>query len=59
MFPYFIENSFKTENQSVFKPGGSRAKQLLTITCEIFSGFDNNYEVRGVFLYISKAFNKV
>ena len=33
--------------------------QLLFITHEIYKSFDNGYEVRGVFLGISKAFHKV
>ena len=40
------------------KPGDSCINQLV-ITHEIFSIFDDNYEVRGVFLDISKAFDKV
>ena len=50
---------YKTsENQSGFKRSDSCVNQLLAITHEIFSSFDNNYEVRGVFLDISKAFDK-
>ena len=45
--------------QSGFKPGNSCVNQLLAITHEIFSSFDNNYEVRGIFLDISRAFYKV
>ena len=59
MFIYFIENNLISENQSGFKPGDSCTNQLLAITHEIFSSFDENYEVREVFLDISKAFNKV
>ena len=33
-------------NQSGFKPGDSCVNQLLAITHEIFSSFDDNYEVR-------------
>ena len=46
-------------NQSGFKSGDSCVNQLLAITHEIFSSFDDNYEVRGVFFHISKAFHKV
>ena len=59
MFTYFIENNLISENQSGFKPGNSCVNQLITITHEIFSKFDDNYEVGGVFLDISKAFDKV
>ena len=54
-----MENNLISENQSGFKPGDSCINQLLAITHEIFSSFDDNYEVRGVFLDISKAFDKV
>ena len=43
----------------VFKPGDSCVNQLLVITHKIFSSFDDNCEVRGVFINISKAFDKV
>ena len=43
MFPYFIENNLVSENQSGFKPGDSCVTQLLAITHEIFSSFDDNY----------------
>ena len=59
MSPYFIENNLITENQSGFKPVDSCVNQLLAITYEIFSSFDDPYEVRGVFPDISKAFDKV
>ena len=59
MFTYFIENNLISENQSGFKPGDSCINQLLAITHEIFSSFHDNYEVRGVFLDISKAFDQV
>ena len=59
MFTYFIGNGLISENQSEFKPGDSCVNQLLAITHAIFSSFFDNYEVRGVFPDISKAFNKV
>ena len=37
----------------------SCVNQLLAITHEIFPSFDDNYEVRWVFLDLSKAFDKV
>ena len=58
MFTYFIEKNLISENQSGFKPGGSCINQLLAITHEIFPSFDADYKSRGVFLDISKAFNK-
>ena len=46
-------------NQPGFKPGDSCINQLLSITHNIYKSFDDGYEVRGVFLDISKAFDKV
>ena len=54
-----MENNLIFENQSGFKPGDSCVNQLLVITHEIFPSFDDNYEVRRVFLDISKAADKV
>ena len=59
MFLYSIESNLISENQSGFKPGDSWVNKLLTITHQIFSSFDDNYEVRGVFLDISKAFDNM
>ena len=53
MFTYFIENNLISKNQSGFKPSDSCVNQLLVITHKMFSGFDGNYDVRGVFLDIS------
>ena len=46
-------------NQSGFKTGDSCTNQFISITHEIYKSFDDGYEVRGVFLDISKAFDKV
>ena len=59
MFPFFIENKLIAANQSGFKPGGSCINQLTAIAHEIYQSFNAGYEVRGVFLDISKAFDKV
>ena len=59
MFAYFIKKNRSSKNQSEFKPGDSCINELLPITHEMFSSFDDNYEGRGVFLDISKAFDKV
>ena len=59
MFSFFIENDLISQNQSGFKPGGSSIKQLLSINHEICKSFDDGWEVRGAFLDISKAFDKV
>ena len=59
MFEFFIQNDLITPNQSGFKIGDSCINQLISITHEIYKSFDDGYEVRGVFLDISKAFDKV
>ena len=46
-------------NQSGFNQGDSCIYQLLSVTHEIYESFDNGFEVRGIFLDISKAFDKV
>ena len=56
---YFIDNALISRNQSGFKPGDSYINQLISITHEIYESFDDGFEVRGVFLDISKAFDKV
>ena len=50
---------FFLANQSGFKPGDFYINQLLSITNEIYSSFDDGFEVRSVFLDIFKAFDKV
>ena len=59
MFTFFTENNLISPYQSGFRPGDSCVNQLLAITHEIYKLFDEGFEVRGVFLDISKAFNKV
>ena len=55
----FLDNSLFSSNQPGFKPGDSCINQLITITHDIFKGFDDRLEKRGVFHDISKAFDKV
>ena len=59
LFEFFIANELISSNQSGFKPGDSCINQLLSITHKIYKSFGDGYEVRGVFLDISKAFDKV
>ena len=59
MFTFFNENNLISSNQSEFRPGDSCVNQLLAVTHEIYKSFDEGFEVRGVFLDISKAFDKV
>ena len=57
MFKFFIENKLISSSQSGFKPGDSCINQLLSITHEIYSSFDEGLEVRSIFLDIAKAFS--
>ena len=59
MFSFFLANNLLAPNQSGFKPGDSCINQLLSITLKIYSSFDDRFEVRRVFLDISKAFDKL
>ena len=61
LFNYFLSNKLFTPSQSGFLPGDSCITQLLSIIHEIETAFDENptVDVRGVFLDISKAFDKV
>ena len=61
LFNYFQSNRLFTPSQSGFLPGDSCIAQLLSIIHEIQTAFDENptVDVRGVFLDISKAFDKV
>ena len=46
-------------NQSGFRTGDSYINQLLSFTHDIYYSFDEGFETRGIFLDISKAFDKV
>ena len=61
LYSYLITNKLITTNQSGFRPGDSTTIQLLYLVDEIHQAFDNSesFEVRAVFLDISKAFDKV
>ena len=59
MFGFFLDKGLISANQSGFKPGDSCINQHLIITHDIYKSFDDGYEVRDVFLNISKAFDKV
>ena len=59
IFEYLTTNKLISDNQSGFKTGDSCINQLLSITHKIYHSLDNGLEVRGVFLDISKAFEKV
>ena len=59
MFSFFSANDLISPKQSGFRSGDSCTNQLLSIALEILSAFDDGHEVRGVFLDISKAFDRV
>ena len=48
-----------SSNQPGFRPADSCLHQLIAITHEIYKSFDDGHEVRGVYLDISNAFDKV
>ena len=61
LYSYLHTNNLLTKNQSGFRPGDSTTNQLLYLLDEIHQAFDStkSFEVRAVFLDISKAFDKV
>ena len=58
MFGFFLDKSSISANQPGFKPGHSCINQLLSIAHNIYKSYDGGYEVRGVFLDISKVIIK-
>ena len=56
---FFLANNLLVPNQSGFKPNDSCSNQLLSISHEIYSSFGDGFEVRHIFLDISKGFNKL
>ena len=59
MFGFFLDKGLISANESGFKPGDSCINKLLWITHNIYKSFNDGYEVRGIFLDISKALDKV
>ena len=59
MFEFFTENELISHNQSRFKPGDSCISQLLCMTYDIYQSLNDVLETRGVFLDISKTFDKI
>ena len=59
MYDFLTENDLLSPNQSGFRSGDSCSNQLLSINHEILNAFDKGLEVRGIFLDISEAFDKV
>ena len=59
LYKFLNENDLLSSNQSGLRPGDSWINKLNSITHEIYQSFDDGSEVRGVFLDILKAFDKV
>ena len=61
IYDFIDKNNHFNNNQSGFRPSDSCIHELIVITHHIFSVFDANLslEVRGVFLDLSKAFDRV
>ena len=61
LYNFFEGNNLFSKCQSGFLKGDSCISQLLSITHEIFKGFDANpsLDTCGIFLDISKAFDRV
>ena len=61
LFKHLGDNNLFNPHQSGFRPGDSCAHQLLSITYDIYKTVDANLslEVRGIFLDMSKAFDRV
>ena len=61
IFEYLEENNLLCPNQSGFRPSDSCENQLLSILHEIYKSFSCNppKDVRGIFLDLSKAFDRV
>ena len=59
VYTWLIDSNLVSSHQSGFQGDDSCISQLLSITHEIYKSFEEGFEVRGVFLDISKAFNRV
>ena len=61
IYAFLYKNNLFNNNQSGFRSNASCIHQLVAIAHNIFSAFDANpsLEVRGVFLDLSKAFDRV
>ena len=55
----FSKNNLFSPNQSGFRLGDSCTNQLLSINHKILNAFDMGLKVCGIYLDISKAFDKI
>ena len=56
---HFLDNGLISPKESEYRPCDSCVNLLPSITHDIFISFDDGSEVRGVFLDLPKAFDKV
>ena len=59
LYEYFIENELISSSQSRLQQGDLCINQLLSLNHDIYQSFDNGFQVKGVFLDISKSLDKV
>ena len=59
LLDFFIESDLISSNQSGFKPYDSCINQLFPITHQIYNSFDDGCEITGIFLDVSKVFDKI
>ena len=59
MFHFSIKNDLISQSLLGFKPRDYFVNQLLSVALEIYKSFDDGFDVRTVFLDISKGFDKV
>ena len=59
MYDFISNNNPLSPNQSGFRSGDCCINQLLFINHEVLNAFDKGLEVRGTFLDISNAFDKI
>ena len=59
MFHFSIKNDLISQSLLGFKPRDYFVNQLLSVALEIYKSFDDGFDVRTVFLNISKGFDKV
>ena len=59
MLDFLNDNNLLSLNQSGFRSDDPCINQDLSINHEILNAFDKGLEVRGIFLDVSKAFDKV
>ena len=59
MFPFCYQKWPNFAKSVGFKPGDSCVNQIVSITHELYKSFDDGFDVRSVFLDVSKAFDKL